>query len=234
MITGSGGAGELPARDEVAEVMSRPEFQYPRSIPERIGEWFAERLDDLFNRVPDSGGTEVVAPGAGLGSLVGWVLVVLAVVVVVVVVVLVVRRWVPRPDDDDGEESTIDTEHRRPAHEWRNEAERLEAGGEWKLALRARYRELVRTLVDRAQVADVAGRTNSELAGDLRRSTPGAVEAFSTASVLFELAWYAGLPTGAEENRRFRDAASTVLAVEPEARLDRVPVVEVGRVEVGP
>ena len=71
-------------------------------------------------------------------------------------------------------------------------------------ALRARYRQLVRTLVDRRQLPDIAGRTTGELREDLARTTPDAGEAFDTASLLFELAWYAHVPTGAEQSAQFR------------------------------
>ena len=92
------------------------------------------------------------------------------------------------------------------------DAERLEAEGEWKLALRARYRELVRTLTDRRQLPDVAGRTTGELRVDLDRTTPAASADFDVACLLFELAWYADVPTGVDENARFREAATGVLA----------------------
>jgi len=114
LITGS------PERDDVAEVMSRPEFAYPRSIPERIGDWISERLDDLFDRAPTVGDPAAPAGvlGGGLGSLLGWVLVVAALVVVVVVVVMVVRRWVPKTRDDSEAAKHVDTEHRRAASQW--------------------------------------------------------------------------------------------------------------------
>lgn len=229
MILGS------PERDDVAEVMSRPEFAYPRSIPERIGDWISERLDDLFNRMPEVDTPNTAAPlGGGIGSLLGWVLVIAAVAVVVVVVVIVIRRWVPRVRDSEESASHVDTEHRRSASQWASDAERFEAEGDWKLAIRARFRELVRTLVDRSQVADLPGRTSGEMLADLARTTPDATDSFHTASMLFELPWYADVPTGEAENARFRTAAETVLAADVLERIDAEPSVRVGRVEVHP
>ncbi|MEZ5238870.1 MAG: DUF4129 domain-containing protein [Microthrixaceae bacterium] len=230
MILGDLPPDALPGRGDVAEVMSRPELQYPRSVPERIGDWVAQRLDDLFGGAPAPGAADIGGPSSAMASLVGWVLVLLAVALVIVVVVLAVRRWVPRGDEEDEEQTSLETEHRRSARDWRSDAERHESEGRWKLALKARHRELVRTLVDRAAVADVPGRTDTELARDLQRSTPGAGEAFDTASMLFELAWFAGLPTGAEENERFRRAAAEVLACEVTEPLDREPVLVPGTV----
>jgi hypothetical protein len=126
----------------------------------------------------------------------------------------------------------VDTEHRRAASQWASDAARYEADGEWKLAIRARFRELVRTLVDRAQVADLPGRTSGELLADLARTTPAAGDDFQTAALLFELPWYADVPTGEDENTRFRAAATKVLAAEVLERLDAGPVARVGRVEI--
>lgn len=232
MILGGPGSDGVPGRDDVAEVMSRPEFQYPRSIPERVGDWIGERLDDLFGRASQVDAPGVAAPGAGIGSLVGWVMVLIAVAVIVVVVVLVIRHWVPRAERDDASLTDVETEHRRSAAAWRSEAERFEAEGEWKPAIKARFRELVRTLVDRSQVADLAGRTTTELARDLESTTPGAGDAFATACILFELPWYAGSATGQQENARFRAAAAEVLDAPVVAPLDRDPVVVPGRVGV--
>lgn len=221
MILGS------PERDEVSEVMSRPEFGYPRSIPERVGDWIAQRFGDLFDRGPtvNAPGTPL---GGALGSLLGWLLVVAALAVVVVVVVLVIRRWVPKVRESVEEPTAVETEHRRAASEWASEAARHEAAGEWKLAMRARFRELARTLVDRSQVADLPGRTTGEMAADIAATTPGASDDFATAAILFELPWYADVATGEEENLRFRAAAQRVLAAAVVHPIDRVPQPRVG------
>lgn len=230
MIVGS------PERDDVAEVMSRPEFAYPRSIPERITDWIGDRIDDLFDRMPEIGSPSGPAPplGGGIGSLLGWLLVIAAVAVVVVVIVIVIRRWVPRVRDSSTSATHVDTEHRRSASQWASDAERYEAKGEWKLAIRARFRELVRTLVDRSQVADLPGRTSGEMLADLTRTTPDATDSFHTAAMLFELPWYADVPTGEAESARFRRAAETVLAADVLEHVDAEPSVRVGRVEVHP
>jgi hypothetical protein len=100
--------------------------------------------------------------------------------------------------------------------------------------MRARYRELVRTLVDRRQVADLAGATTRELLDDVAVTTPAAASEFESACLLFELPWYADVPTGPEENRRIRELSASVLAAEVERRIDSLLQVEPGRVEVSP
>jgi hypothetical protein len=125
---------------------------------------------------------------------------------------------VRRPGTDEGPETDVEIEHRRAATEWARDAAQLEAAGDWKGALRARYRHLVRTLVDRQQLPDVAGRTTGELRRDLADTTPDATEAFDTASLLFELAWYAHVPTGPEQAQRFRTASEAVMGAAPVRR----------------
>ena len=56
-----------------------------------------------------------------------------------------------------------------------------------------------------------------------RLTTPDAGAAFDTASLLFELAWYAHVPTGAEQSAQLRRAADAVLAATPERTADQGP-----------
>jgi hypothetical protein len=216
-----GPAQPAPTRAEVRDVMSRPEFSYEPSIMERIGDWLSDFLDNLF---PESSGGAGGGFAGGVGPLVAWAVIAAAVVAAVLVIVSVVRRRMPRPDVDEPV-TEAEIEHRRTASEWERDAERLEREGRWKDALRARYRNLVRTLVDRRQLPDVAGRTTGELRADLHRSTPSADDAFDSASLLFELAWYADVPTGEDENRRFRELGARVLAAAPADRFDPAAVV---------
>lgn len=201
--------GGDPARidEEVREVLAREEFRYDPSWFDRLADWIAEQL----------GGGEVTAGsgatfGGGIGAVLAWILILAAVAAVVAVVVYVVVRRVRAPERVEGPDTEIEVEHRRSARAWASDADRLEAEGDWKGALRARYRHLVRTLVDRGQLPDVAGRTTGELREDLALTVPDAGAAFDTASTLFELAWYAHVETGPEQSARFRAAAEEVLA----------------------
>jgi hypothetical protein len=192
---------------EVREVLSRPEFRYEPSIAERIGDWIADRLEWLAGRLGVPGGGTF---GGGAGSVVAWILVVAAVAILVAVVVYAVRNRVRRPRADAPALRT-EIDQRRPAAEWAAEAERLESEGRWKEALLARYRELIRSMVDRRQVPDVAGRTTGEFRVDVASSSPSATQPFETATRLFEVAWYAGRPTGPAENTGFRAASAEVM-----------------------
>ena len=216
----SGDPGQLT--DDVRRVMAREEFQYDKSWFDRLSDWIGRQLEKLFGESDPSGavGSGGSTFAGGIGSVLAWLLILVAAAAVVAVVVYVVRHRVRRPTEDDGPDTEVEIEHRRSARAWSGDAERLEAEGDWKGALRARYRHLVRTLVDRRQVPDVAGRTTGELREDVSSTTPAAADAFDTASLLFELAWYAHVPTGPAESERFRAAADEVLAASPERRTD--------------
>jgi len=147
--------------------------------------------------------------GGGFGAVVAWsVLIVCAGLVVLLVVV--VARNVPRQPERD--EPTLRVEVRRGSADWTAEAERLEAAGEWKAALRCRYRALTAELVARRVVRDLPGRTTGEYRADVATTAPDARTDFGAASELFERAWYGARPTGADESARFREHAEHVLA----------------------
>ncbi|HPU40221.1 MAG TPA: DUF4129 domain-containing protein [Microthrixaceae bacterium] len=206
-------------RDDVRDVMDRPEFDYSPSVLERFFEWIGEQLSKFFQ--PGEGAGAGASFGGGIGALLGWLLIVAAVVAILVVAYWVIsnRTRRSRPAHDDPL-SPVEIEHRRRADEWMSDAQRWEASGEWKEALRARYRNLVRVLVDRRQLPDVPGRTTGELRADLDTTTPDARDTFDTCCLLFELAWYADVATGPEENRRFRESADQVLAAVAIDRFD--------------
>lgn len=220
--------------ERVEQIMSDPAYEYGPSWWDRLVEWIEEQLAKLFQGQETQGPAPAAgAFGGGIGSLIAWLLIAAAVVALIAVVVYVLRNRVRRERGDDERATATEIEHRRTAAAWRSDAERLEAEGEWKLALRARYRELVRTLTDRQQLPDVAGRTTGELRGDLASTTPDAAAPFDTGSTLFELAWYADAPTGPDERDRFADAAQRVLAAPVVTGADDADDLDAGLLEVG-
>jgi hypothetical protein len=194
-------------RRSVQELLAEPRYSYEPSLLERAVEWLAEQLGRLL---PDGGGPGG-SFGGGIGALVAWVLIVAAAVAAVVIVVAVLRGRTRRPPTDDGPLSETQIEHRRSARDWDEEAARHEAEGNWKEAVRARYRFLVRTLVDRGQLPDLAGRTTGELRADLAVTTPSAAADFESATRCFELIWYAGAPAGRGDAALVAAAAGRVL-----------------------
>jgi hypothetical protein len=181
-------------RELADEILARSEFDEPEpNLFERITTWIDDRIQDVLGFIG--------------GSLVFQVV---AVVLLIVGIVFLVR-WLwgldrrgrrRRGRGDDG--VSIDEVRRRSPAAWRAEADEREARGEWKLALRCRYRALVGDLLAERLVDDVAGRTTGELRADVAARAPERAEAFSAASDLFDLAWYADRPTGPEESARFQ------------------------------
>jgi hypothetical protein len=105
----------------------------------------------------------------------------------------------------------VDTDVGRPPTDWQAEALAHESAGEWREALRCRYRAMVAALAARGLIDEVPGRTSGEYRAVVTRSVPGAAPDFSGATELFERAWYGGKPTGPEDSARFRELSERVL-----------------------
>ena len=106
---------------------------------------------------------------------------------------------------------TIAGNRSRPAAAWRAEAEDHERAGEWRHALRCRYRALVADLAGRGVLDEIPGRTAGEYRSELAVAVPAAGPPFAGATELFERAWYGGRPTGAGDADRFRHLEAEVL-----------------------
>ena len=180
-------------------VLARREYRLPKPSV----------LAQLRNRVFDELGRLVarVLDGAH-GSLIGW-LVVAALVGGIVFLTVRFARSVGR---DPGMAVAVTNLRRRTAAEWRAEAEDHERAGNWRPALRCRYRALVADLAGRGLVDDVPGRTAGEYRAEVRDAAPAAAAAFGGATELFELAWYGNRAVGEDDAARFRRLADDVVA----------------------
>lgn len=218
---------EGPTRDQVrdvaTEVFRRGEFQRHKSLLQRIIEW----IEDLF----DGNQVDTTVPSAGGGSALGQLLLylLLAVLVVILVWLLVraARGRIRSTASDEPEDASARIEEERAASEWRSDAARAEAEGRWKDAMRDRYRELVAGLMEARALPDVPGRTTGELRLDIVAHLPAMADRFSEACLLFELPWYADLPTGPDENARIRALSAEILAAGVAAKVPRADAVEV-------
>ena len=204
---------DAPTRDSVrhaaTSVFGADDLQRHKTLWDRFLEW----VQKLFgSRVPSGqGGTASAGGFSALSEVVAWLLVIVAVALLLWALYSVARNWTKRSKDLTDETDTEVVDERTTA-EWRADADRLERDGEWKDALRARYRELVGELVDRRVLPPQAGRTTGEFRADVSDAAPQVIESFDAASLLFELAWYGRVETGAEENARFKGFAADVLA----------------------
>lgn len=189
-------AGDI--RQHAHDILQRAEFSRHESWLERFFSW----LGDQFGRFSFG-----VGGGPGfLGNLVGLaILVGVAVLLVLLVRALMRRVRIDKPDKVD--DLSIELEDGRDAADWRAEAERLEAAGQWRDAMRARYRELVRALIEDGVLEDLPGRTTGEYRSAYVAARPAHGLAFAALTELFEGVWYGGIDTDQADNVRFRQLA---------------------------
>ena len=189
-------------RELADEILARPRYdEPPQSIPDRVLEWFGEQLAKVVEALVGGGG----------GAVVAWLVLLGAAAAVVLLLVRYGRITVPAAATDPQPEVMV--ELTRTASAWRDEAERLEAAGRWREAVRCRYRALVADLVRRGTIPEQPGRTTGEHARDVAAREPEAAVAFAAATELFEAVWYGGAEAGPADAQRFRDLDARVLAV---------------------
>lgn len=184
-------------RDAIDEILARPEFaEEQRTLIERA----VDAVVELVGRLLD----EALA-GASGGPF-AWV-----VVAVLTAAALVFAFRFGRGVQRDPGSATAASVPKRSAPDWRAEAERHELAGQWRSALRCRWRALVADLADRGFVEEVPGRTAGEYRRQVNVNAPRAATDFDGATSLFESAWYGNGATGAAEAERFTTLADRVL-----------------------
>jgi len=183
----------------VRDVLRRPEFQRESpTIVERARRWVRDQLSRLLASLFRG----------DRGTLLAWIILGGLLTVVIVLSARFARSVTPDP----GRAITVAVAPRRSAREWRAEAETHERAGEWKLALRARYRSLVADLADRGLVDEVPGRTAGEYRADVSETVPDVASDFAGVTELFERAWYGSRATGADDAARFHELEQRVLS----------------------
>lgn len=180
----------------VHDVLARPEYRYPgpswlERIQHDVFDWLARVLSGVV--------------GAGIGA---WI----ALLVIVGLVALIVLRIAGGVSRDTGHGVAVSGVRLRPAADWLAEAEAHERAGEWRQAVRARYRGLVADLAQRGLLNEVPGRTAGEYRAELVDALPAASPSFAGATELFEGAWYGRRSTGEADAAHLRDLADRVLA----------------------
>lgn len=207
-------ADPAETRRTADEILADDAYQAPadeapggRSLLDRIREWFGDRLPDIQG--PGSGATD------GL-SLVLVAAIAAGAVAVVIWVVRAGRRSRSAPDDIDDTDADIEITPLRSPSEWSEEADRCEAAGDHRAAVRARFRAVTATLVDRELVVDSPGRTTGELRLDLEERAPEAAAAFAPLAAHFERTWYGSATAGPDDSDRARALAQAALRAAPD------------------
>jgi hypothetical protein len=186
-------------RDATRRVLRRAEYRPAQRTPLQVAwEWLLERLGILLGQLASGGAGPII-------GLVAFLLILAAVAFVAVRFSLGVTR-------DPAAAAALAAVPGRSGAEWRAEAEAHERAGEWRQAVRCRYRALVADLAVRGLVDEIPGRTAGEYRGEVRRNAPVVADDFAGATELFELAWYARWPTDRDDAGRLRTLADRVLA----------------------
>jgi len=100
----------------------------------------------------------------------------------------------------------------RAPQDWLAEATACEARGDWRGALRARYRALVAELAGRGVVDEVPGRTTGEYRAEVALNLPRAAPGFGGATDLFEETVYGHRNVGPADAAQLEGLAHDVLA----------------------
>lgn len=194
----------VPVRDpeevrRVTEaVLARPEFLEARPT------WWQELqrlIGDLIGRLVDLVG------GGGRGSVIGSVVLV-ALALVGAFVVLRFSRTMRR---DPSLAVAVEGGVGRTPAQWLSDAQSHEAAGQWRHAVRCRYRALLAELAAAGLLEEVPGTTAGEYLSQVRRDVPTADGRFTAATRLFEAAWYGHASLDQADVRAFAAAATDVL-----------------------
>jgi hypothetical protein len=178
-------------------ILAQPQFRTtPPSLIDRARHWLGQQVSKLLDQTL-----------SGHLSLIGAAVLVLVVGLLVWLIVRLVRNL--RADPAARGPAVAST--RRPPADWLAEAAACEARGDWRGALRARYRALVAELSRRGLVDEIPGRTTGEYRAEVAANLPGAAAEFGTATDLFEGAVYGDRPAGPDETGEIRELAARVL-----------------------
>jgi hypothetical protein len=184
--------------EAIDAILARREFvPEPRSLLERAWDWVLDQLGELLGALFD----------AGAGSAVGWVVVALFSLVAVALAV----RFSRRLHSDPVVAGPSGGSPRRSVTDWRADAAAHEAAGNWRAALRCRWRALVADLAGRGLVEEVPGRTAGEYRRQVASALPSVAPDFDAATNLFEAAWYGDRPADADQAERLRLLSERVL-----------------------
>lgn len=187
-------------RESADDILARPEYQpEPPSLLDRAWTWINEQFAELLGSLFGTGGSYLVGwiLLAVLAGLLGWFLV----------------RVMPRNRlGRNVAEPVVETDVRATASrdDWLAQAGAAEAAGDWREAVRARYRAMIAGLIDRQEVADFDGATSGEYRASFEPGPPRS-DSLDQATETFEQIWYGGSPAQADDSSRLEELASRTL-----------------------
>jgi hypothetical protein len=188
------------ARRWATEELADPAYHDGPSLLERFLEW----LGSLFDGAPDS------LPLPPVAVVVG--------VVVVLLLVLTVSFWVAGPVRAARRTTAsvvVLGDDTRTADQLRAAADAAAARGDWTAAVLERFRAVVRSLEERAVLADSPGRTADEAAEAAAARLPSATADLRRAARLFDDVCYGKASVDAAADAWMRTLDEQVAAARP-------------------
>ena len=181
------------ARSELA----KPAYASHRpSLVQQVVDW----VEHLVGRVLDA--VVSVAPGGVVGLV--------AIVVVAVLIAVVVLYRVGPLRTSAMAEQPVFLGRVRSAAEYRADADRAAAAGDWDDAVRQRFRALVRSLEERDVLDERPGRTADEAAAEAGRTLPMVAEELGWAARRFDDVAYGDLHADQATDGRLTTLYDTV------------------------
>lgn len=180
------------------DILSQPQFRTAGpSLIERARSWAGRQISHALD----------AALAGHLGAFGAVVLLAIAVAIVFIVV------RVTRASRHGGRVAGyhVGPAGRLPA-DWLADAAACEARGDWRGALRARYRALVAELGRRGVVDEIPGRTTGEYRAEVAENLPSAAQQFGGATDLFEATVYGGKESGPADAATLETLSRGVLA----------------------
>ena len=187
------------AREEAERELRRSVYRFgEENVVQRVLNWLLEKIGELFDDVVN------VTPG-GVSSLV--------ILTIAAVALLVALRVGLGPA---GLRNAL-TDRRRgtrgmSAAEYRAEADRLAAEGDFKEAVRARFRAIIRELEERAVLDPRAGRTAGEIAREGSAAVPAIGDDLRAVARTFDELWYGRRTATGADYALVRDADDRIRA----------------------
>jgi hypothetical protein len=184
------------AREEAERELAKRLYQDDTALVERVIGWVVERLTDLLD----------TASGVSSSSALGVVLLVVVAVVVLIAVRLGLGPLRARDLLGDRRRGAS----RMTAADYRAEAVAFAARGDWREAVRSRFRGVIRELEERGVLDPRAGRTAGEIAAEAGDSVPAIAGDMRTAADIFNTIWYGDRPATESAYQRMSQVDDTV------------------------
>ncbi|WP_146818904.1 DUF4129 domain-containing protein [Actinotalea fermentans] len=194
------------AREWAEAELADPIYHQGQSLLDRIVEWLVDLVNDAR-----ASAVNVDARTAGL--------VLVAILAVVLVAVLLYTGPVRRARRARASTEVFEDDARSAA-EMRASADALAAAGRWSEAVLDRFRALLRSLEERAVLAERPGWTADEAAAEAGLALPGCAGDLRRASALFDDIRYGDRRARAEDDAWLRTVDDAVRTARPVAHAE--------------